>query len=36
VAQLAYQPDLAVGKAPDDVLEHVKSQMYEPRYSSYA
>ena len=35
VARVAYNRGLAVGKAPDDVLKHVKSQMYEPRYNSY-
>jgi malate dehydrogenase (oxaloacetate-decarboxylating)(NADP+) len=32
VAQVAYQRDLASGKAATDVLAYVKSQMYEPRY----
>jgi len=32
VAQVAYQRDLASGKAAADVLAYVKSQMYEPRY----
>jgi malate dehydrogenase (oxaloacetate-decarboxylating)(NADP+) len=30
VAQIAYKRGLAAGQAPDDVLAHVKSQMYEP------
>jgi malate dehydrogenase (oxaloacetate-decarboxylating)(NADP+) len=36
VARVAYNRGLAAGKAPDDLLKHVKSQMYEPRYSNYA
>jgi hypothetical protein len=36
VAQIAYKRGLAAGQAPDDVLAHVKSHMYEPRYCSYA
>jgi len=32
VAQVAYQRDLTAGKAPDDVLAHVQSHMYDPRY----
>jgi malate dehydrogenase (oxaloacetate-decarboxylating)(NADP+) len=32
VAQVAYQRDLASGKAATDLLAYVKSQMYEPRY----
>jgi len=36
VARVAYQRGLATGKAPDDVLKFIKSQMYEPAYSSYA
>jgi len=36
VAHVAYDHGLAAGKAPDDMLKYVKSQMYEPRYSSYA
>jgi malate dehydrogenase (oxaloacetate-decarboxylating)(NADP+) len=35
VAQVAYDRDLAVGQAPNDMLLHVQSQMYEPRYCSY-
>jgi malate dehydrogenase (oxaloacetate-decarboxylating)(NADP+) len=36
VARVAYQRGLAVGNAPDDLLNYVKSQMYEPLYSSDA
>jgi malate dehydrogenase (oxaloacetate-decarboxylating)(NADP+) len=36
VAQIAYKRGLAAGQAPNDILAHVKSQMYEPRYCSYA
>ena len=36
VAQVAYRRGLAVGEVPDDVLAHVTSHMYEPRYCSYA
>jgi len=36
VARVAYQRGLATAKAPDDLLKFVKSQMYEPGYSSYA
>ena len=36
VARVAYQRGLAAGTAPDDLLAYVKSQMYEPRYMSYA
>jgi malate dehydrogenase (oxaloacetate-decarboxylating)(NADP+) len=36
VARVAYQRGLAPGNAPDDLLSYVKSQMYEPRYGSYA
>ena len=32
VARLAWQRGLATGPAPNDVLAHVRSQMYEPRY----
>jgi malate dehydrogenase (oxaloacetate-decarboxylating)(NADP+) len=34
VAQVAYSRGLAVGQAPDDILLHVQSHMYEPRYCS--
>jgi malate dehydrogenase (oxaloacetate-decarboxylating)(NADP+) len=36
VAKVAYKRGLATGAPPDDVLAHVKSHMYEPRYGSYA
>ncbi|MET0723225.1 MAG: malic enzyme-like NAD(P)-binding protein, partial [Tardiphaga sp.] len=36
VARVAYQRGLAAGKPPQDMLQHVKSQMYEPNYISYA
>jgi malate dehydrogenase (oxaloacetate-decarboxylating)(NADP+) len=36
VAQIARRRDLATAKMPDDVLGHVRSQMYEPHYTSYA
>ena len=36
VARVAYQRGLAAGKAPEDLLKYVKSQMYEPRYIDYA
>jgi malate dehydrogenase (oxaloacetate-decarboxylating)(NADP+) len=37
VAEVAYRRGLAEGEIPpDDVLTHVKSHMYEPRYCSYA
>ena len=32
VAKIAYQRGLAAGRAPKNVLAHVKSQIYEPRY----
>jgi malate dehydrogenase (oxaloacetate-decarboxylating)(NADP+) len=35
VAQVAYSRGLAVGQTPDDILLHVQSQMYEPRYCRY-
>ena len=35
VARIAYASGLAAGPAPDDVLAHVKSHMYEPRYDIY-
>jgi len=34
VARVAYQRGLASGNAPDDLLNYVKSQMYEARYSN--
>ena len=36
VAELARRRGLAAAKMPDDVLAHVKSQMYEPRYTGHA
>jgi malate dehydrogenase (oxaloacetate-decarboxylating)(NADP+) len=36
VAQVAYKQGLAAGQAPDDMLAHIKSHMYEPNYCSYA
>jgi malate dehydrogenase (oxaloacetate-decarboxylating)(NADP+) len=36
VANVAYARGLTDDKAPDDVLAHVRSQMYEPRYLTYA
>jgi malate dehydrogenase (oxaloacetate-decarboxylating)(NADP+) len=35
VAQIAYQQALAVGPTPNDLFEHVKSHMYDPRYCDY-
>jgi malate dehydrogenase (oxaloacetate-decarboxylating)(NADP+) len=35
VAQVAYRRGLATGEAPNDVLAHVQSHMYEPRYTHY-
>jgi malate dehydrogenase (oxaloacetate-decarboxylating)(NADP+) len=35
VARIAYASGLAAGPAPDNVLAHVKSHMYEPRYDIY-
>jgi len=35
VARVAYDQSLASGPAPGDLLGHVTSQMYDPRYSSY-
>jgi malate dehydrogenase (oxaloacetate-decarboxylating)(NADP+) len=32
VARIAYKDGIADGKAPKDLLAHVQSQMYEPRY----
>ena len=34
-AAIAYRRGLADGKAPDDLLGFVKSQMYDPHYASY-
>jgi malate dehydrogenase (oxaloacetate-decarboxylating)(NADP+) len=36
VARVAYKHGLAAGPPPDDIVAHVKSHMYEPRYDSYA
>jgi malate dehydrogenase (oxaloacetate-decarboxylating)(NADP+) len=36
VARVAYQRGLAAGKPRQDMLQYVKSQMYEPDYISYA
>jgi malate dehydrogenase (oxaloacetate-decarboxylating)(NADP+) len=33
VARIAYKDGLGDGKAPKDLLAHVQSQMYDPRYS---
>ena len=35
VAQIAYQHGLAAGPAPNDLLAHVQSYMYHPRYCEY-
>jgi malate dehydrogenase (oxaloacetate-decarboxylating)(NADP+) len=35
VAQIAYQQSLAAGPMPNDLLAHVGSHMYDPRYSNY-
>ena len=35
VAEVAYRSGLARAKEPEDLLETVRSQMYEPRYSDY-
>jgi malate dehydrogenase (oxaloacetate-decarboxylating)(NADP+) len=36
VAQVTHNRGLAADRAPDDVLGHVRSQMYEPNYCSLA
>jgi malate dehydrogenase (oxaloacetate-decarboxylating)(NADP+) len=36
VAKIAYERNLASEPAPADLLGHVKSRMYEPRYRDYA
>jgi malate dehydrogenase (oxaloacetate-decarboxylating)(NADP+) len=36
VAKAAYERGLATGAKPKDVLAHITSQMYEPRYGNYA
>lgn len=35
VAKVAYQRGVSTGRQPDDVLERVRSQMFEPVYHSY-
>ena len=35
VAQIAYQHVLAAGSVPNDLLAHVQSQVYDPRYCEY-
>jgi malate dehydrogenase (oxaloacetate-decarboxylating)(NADP+) len=35
VAQVAYDHNLAMEAAPNDLLAHVKSHMYDPRYCEY-
>jgi malate dehydrogenase (oxaloacetate-decarboxylating)(NADP+) len=35
VAQNAYEHGLAVGSAPNDLLVHVQSHMYDPGYCDY-
>ena len=35
VAQIAYQHALAAGSVPNDLLAHVQSQVYDPRYCEY-
>ena len=32
VAEVAYKRGLAAGEAPNDLLDYVQSQMYDPRY----
>ena len=36
VAEVAYQRGLAAKPQPTDMLEHVREQMYDPHYPSYA
>src|SRR5262245_12167554 len=36
VARVTYKQGLAARQAPDDMLAHIKSEMYEPSYRSYA
>jgi malate dehydrogenase (oxaloacetate-decarboxylating)(NADP+) len=36
VAEVAYRRGLATGAPPNDLLSHVKSHMYQPRYVDYA
>ena len=35
IVQVGYNRGLAVGPVPEDIMLHVRSQMYEPRYCSY-
>ena len=35
VAEVAFRSDLAGIEQPDDILEYIRSQMYEPEYASY-
>jgi malate dehydrogenase (oxaloacetate-decarboxylating)(NADP+) len=35
VAEVAFRDDLAGIERPDDLLEYIRSQMYEPEYASY-
>lgn len=35
VAEVAYQRGLATGRQPEDVVSHVRSQMFEPVYRNY-
>jgi malate dehydrogenase (oxaloacetate-decarboxylating)(NADP+) len=35
VAKVAYRRGFATAPAPDDMLAHIRSQMYEPEYRSY-
>jgi malate dehydrogenase (oxaloacetate-decarboxylating)(NADP+) len=35
VTRIAYARGLAAGPAPDDIMTHVKSYMFEPRYANY-
>jgi malate dehydrogenase (oxaloacetate-decarboxylating)(NADP+) len=36
VARVSYERGLATGARPNDLIAHVRSHMYEPRYDSYA
>ncbi len=36
VAEVAYERGLAANPRPDNLLEHVRKQMYDPHYPSYA
>ena len=35
VAEVAYERGLARAERPNDILEHIRAHMYEPRYRSY-